>query len=370
VELSLYGLERMRIARQVGRPIGPDDEQTRGVAPSGDHREQIDGAGVAPVQILQDEHERCFDGEGVERLDQLTEHALARRRLSAPPHRFQILVGEERGQLREPGGCVLLQDPHERVLRTLSPHAPKRLQHRQIRLAGAVLLDALPAADAEPVRIAELGEERLHQGGLADPRLAGDEHDLSPAVGRRREDLVQSRELAIAADQRHGRGAARDAGSARRSRARPTDRADESKPPPMDRLDVARRARGIIEGLAQIADAARERGFADDGVAPGHGEKLVLRDQVLGMLDQMAEHRERLRGELEAILAAPRPSGVRLDADRGHVVGSDLPHGARHVTSPWRCTRRYDSSRAGACPRSPPSCSTPLRNRDVESRDQ
>jgi hypothetical protein len=77
----------------------------------------------------------------------------------------------------------------------------------------------------------------------------------------------------------------------------------------MDRLDVARRVRGIVEGPAQIADAARDRGLADDGIAPRRGEELVLRDQVLRAFDQMAEDGEGLRQSGARFRAAPAVCG-------------------------------------------------------------
>jgi hypothetical protein len=44
------------------------------------------------------------------------------------------------------------------------------------------------------------------------------------------------------------------------------------------------------------------------------------------MLDEMAEDGERLRREVEPLVAAPRPPGVRLDPNRGNVAGLRAVH--------------------------------------------
>ena len=51
------------------------------------------------------------------------------------------------------------------------------LQDRQVRLSGAVLLDALPTADPRLSLRRYFGNERLHQHGLPDAGFARDESD-------------------------------------------------------------------------------------------------------------------------------------------------------------------------------------------------
>src|SRR5678815_2716098 len=100
---------------------------------------------------------------------------------------------------------MLLEDANERVALWLSAHPPECLEHRQIRLADAVLLHALSAADAESVDAAEPCQEGFDQRGLSDPRFAGDEDELPLSRDRRREERVQPHELGIAPDERRGR---------------------------------------------------------------------------------------------------------------------------------------------------------------------
>jgi hypothetical protein len=48
---------------------------------------------------------------------------------------------------------------------------------------------------------------------------------------------------------------------------------------------------------------------------------------MLRALDQIAQDGEGLGGQLEALLSAPRPSGIRLDPDGGSVRVSRGSHG-------------------------------------------
>ena len=95
----------------------------------------------------------------------------------------------------------------------------------------------------------------------------------------------------------------------------------------MHGLDVARRARRIGERLAQVTDAARQRRLAHDRVAPDRAEQIVLGDESSGVREQVAEDCERLRGELQPTLPAPRALVVRFDANRRRAIWSRLSHG-------------------------------------------
>ena len=97
---------------------------------------------------------------------------------------------------------MLPEDLDQLLAARRSPQSPQRLEHRQIGFAGAVLLHALPAADAQRVAFADLRQERLHQRRLADSRLAGHEHELPLPVERLLQPLVQPRQLGVSADQR------------------------------------------------------------------------------------------------------------------------------------------------------------------------
>ena len=78
--------------------------------------------------------------------------------------------------------------------------ARQRLEHRHVRLAGAVLLEA-PAAGNRDLAVGfDLREEGLHERGLADARLARHEHDLPVPAERLVEQPAQAAKLSVAAD--------------------------------------------------------------------------------------------------------------------------------------------------------------------------
>src|SRR4029079_15925795 len=83
-----------------------------------------------------------------------------------------------------------------------APHPRERLEHGHVRLARAVLLDALSVRDQHVIARAEAGQERFHERRLADPGLAGDEDELAPTGARRLERPTKAIELCVAADQR------------------------------------------------------------------------------------------------------------------------------------------------------------------------
>ena len=195
----------MQRGRHVGRPVGSEHEQPRGLAPAGQAGQQVDGGRVAPVQVFQDEHEKLVGAQGVEGVEQLTEHPVTRGPLRSTLHGFEVFVHQQRRQLHEPGRRELPEDVDNAVAGR-PPQSTERLQHRQIRLAGAVLFDALPARDANRPVAADPRQERLHQRGLADPRLAGDEHELPLAVRRAVQRCVEPRDFGLPPRQRHRTG--------------------------------------------------------------------------------------------------------------------------------------------------------------------
>ena len=93
---------------------------------------------------------------------------------------------------------------HQPFAPGLSAPSRQGLEHRKVGFAGAVLLHALAARDTRSVPDRDLRQERLDQGGLADPWLAGDEHELAPAIDRARQPGMEPRELGRAPHQQRG----------------------------------------------------------------------------------------------------------------------------------------------------------------------
>ena len=78
-QLTHECVQRMAGDRRLHRAIRREHQQPRRLRPSGETPEQRNGRRVAPMQVLECEHERALGGEHLERLGQLSQHALARR---------------------------------------------------------------------------------------------------------------------------------------------------------------------------------------------------------------------------------------------------------------------------------------------------
>src|SRR5262249_19520252 len=162
--------------------------------------------------------------------------------LRSPLNGFEVIVAQERRQLHEPARRVLSEHADDLLTAGVTAETAERLEDRQIRLAGAVVLHALAPTDAQRRPGGDLREERIHERGLADSRLAGDEDELPPPIQRSPEPVVKPGDLGVPADERGARGRSRgvdavlETGARRRSRARPGDRSDEAEAASMHRL--------------------------------------------------------------------------------------------------------------------------------------
>src|SRR4029450_7660856 len=74
----------------------------------------------------------------------------------------------------------------------------------EIRLAGAVLLQALTARHAHALTSRRLFHRGVDERGLANARLSGDEHELSFAAQGALQPAVHFGELGSTAEQAHG----------------------------------------------------------------------------------------------------------------------------------------------------------------------
>ena len=148
----------------------------------------------------------------------------------------------------------------------------------------------------------------VHERGLPDARLTGDEHDLPFAAEGSIEPDSHLRELCLAAETplldvgidrssltRDGR---RTAGSSTRLRGRAFARRcgnlrDEAVAATMRRLDVTR-CRGIVaQGLAELSDAVFQNGVAHERRGPHGFEQLLLGHQLAGPIHESASGRRR-----------------------------------------------------------------------------
>ena len=71
--------ERVVEHRRLRRPIGAQEHDSRPLGPLREHRDEIHRALVAPVQVLQDQHQRAIDRDRLHQARELTQHAVGRR---------------------------------------------------------------------------------------------------------------------------------------------------------------------------------------------------------------------------------------------------------------------------------------------------
>src|SRR5262249_29451668 len=156
---------------------------------------------VAPVQVLEDDRERRLLGrERLERLDDLAQHPLARRAERLALQLLALVGAAERRELHEPRRRVPPQERHDSLAAALAAERSERVEHGEVRFAGTVLLEALPARRPDAARRGRRREERLDEDGLPDPGRAGDEDDLPLPLARAPEPVGERLERALPAD--------------------------------------------------------------------------------------------------------------------------------------------------------------------------
>jgi hypothetical protein len=137
----------------------------------GEEDGQVEGGGVGPVEVLEHQQHRRRGGARAEQVERLLEHPQlgARRRHVGPRERAQ------------------------------------RLQERLVRQLRADQVDRPSEQDLEP-GVAGSCRQLGREPGLADARLAGDEHGRAPVGPRRLEGALEPPELAFASDEHLARG--------------------------------------------------------------------------------------------------------------------------------------------------------------------
>ena len=158
---------------------------------------------------------------------------------------------------------------------------PERFEYREVRLARAVMLYALPTRACD---VTEARNEVLDERGLADSRLAGDPDDGALPANSAVPCVTEAREFPQAPDEgcsvrftgERVFGSRRVAWGLRgRHRQRRSDR-DEAIAAARDGFDVSWLARIVDEHGPKIADCGLQHRVADVAVAPDLIEQGVL----------------------------------------------------------------------------------------------
>ncbi len=235
--------------------VGDDDDRGQRRDPAGQETDHVERGVVGPVQVLDHQHHGGL-GEDV---GQDAEHLLG---VGA--------AGQGRGQRpAQPVGDVADRAQRPRGDQVIAPAG----EH--------------PDAPGH-----SLVGERPHQGRLAQPGLAGDEHDgatapRAPGI----EGGDQRGQLAAPLQQRRP-----VAGGGRRRLVvgSPHDRGHEPVPPPVGGADHLLGTPVVAHRPAGVLDAGGEGRLGDEPGTPHRVEQLVLGHHPAGVLDQEPQHVEDL----------------------------------------------------------------------------
>jgi hypothetical protein len=183
-------------------PIRAQNHQPRWLASACNRRNQVERRWITPVQIFQVQNQRCFCGDHFERLGHLAQHSLLRRHMRESLQPSAILRANEARHLRQPRWGNSMQNLNQFLAAGLEAQSRQGLKYRQVRLARAILVDALPSTDPNCSVAHERIGERTRQRRLTDPWLTRDkDHSLRAAPGLF-EPLVKLRQFCRASN--HG----------------------------------------------------------------------------------------------------------------------------------------------------------------------
>ena len=292
---------------EIDGAVGAQHDQPRRLASPGNHGEHVHGRGIDPVQVLEEQHHRLDEREGLQALGELAQHPLPRNALESALERVEVSRRHQGRHPREPARRVAPQALHNARAAGRPAQPAEGLEQRQKRLPGAVVLHALPPGDCEGRRAGAAGQERLDESGLADAGLAGDEHHAPRAVERAGQQLVKPRKLGLSSHQdrdggqhvRRARGPGRQRpGREVQSMRRGGHRGDEPIADPVHRLDIARLACVVGESLAQRLDLEGQGVLAHHCVAPDSIEERRLGDHLAGLAGEGPQDGQRLGRQL------------------------------------------------------------------------
>ncbi|GEM_PF-5964452 len=113
-------------------------------------------------------------------------------------------------------------------------------------------------------------------------------------------------------------------------------------------FDEARRFWIVVESLAELTNSDFENCVADEGFRPNRVEEFVFGDKLTRASDQIVNHREGLRPELDGIRTSPKAFVGRVQSKRIEKYPFLTPH-INHQTLPklygkfttWKARRGY-----------------------------
>ncbi len=183
---------------QFVRPVGDHQQHAAGGQRPDQERGQVQGRPVGPVHVLDRKQDRPDRAQPAEHAEDELEKLCLLRGLAGRSRRlgFRSELGQQPGQ----GGRGRAEDPAELVRRHRAGERAQHVHQRGERQALGPRLDALPGQHAEP-RVLRPRGQFPQQPGLADTRLAPEEHEPGLSGQRPVQRRGQDRQLLAAPDQ-------------------------------------------------------------------------------------------------------------------------------------------------------------------------
>ena len=171
---------------------GADDQQLRRDLTFCQAHERVDGVGVSPLEIFEDEDERQIERQRGECGAQLVEHpdGMNGRRSRSTPLR----------KLRQPGGRVRGKLSRH-VSRMPTIEGDERVQEYVVRFVGQLAVERLTVTDTHRAPGVGRSHEGITQCGLPSPVLARYQHEAACRGADRIERVCQRGQLRAAVDE-------------------------------------------------------------------------------------------------------------------------------------------------------------------------
>jgi hypothetical protein len=257
-----------------------------------------------------------LSGQALERVVELTRHPLPRGALDPALQPLELRALDRCGQLQEPHGCAIIEEPDQITAVGLGSQAPQGLQHRAVGLPGPEAHHTLGAHEGGLRSPGEALHEQLDKGGLPGPRLTCHEDELTPALVGFQEAIHQVLDLSPPP---HDRLFVACRGPDLRLICRAVEARAHFRPceeaiaAPGHGLEIRRARRVIAQRGADLTHRDAERGVADMGSAPDLFTKLILGDQASGPACQVGQNTQALRAKRHLLRAPPQPVGVCVE---------------------------------------------------------
>ena len=312
-----------RRPRQLLGPARDQDEQASRGATATESGKDVDGRGVAPLQVLEDQHHWIHRSQGFERLHDLPEHPVPGAAEHPTSKPVELVVGHQPGHLHQPRRGPIRQEFDERRAVGQRGGFGEGLEQREVGLAGPPILDALPRQQPEtgapPLCRHRVDQQRLPHTGLA----AHDDH--TPPAG---DDVVHAPGehllLRFATERRHPGG-----GIVAGRISAPVRVGDEPVATSVHGADDALEAPVVAHRPPHVLDAGRQRRLRDEAGLPHLVEELLLGNHAITVLEEVDEHVVHLGFDADHIAVPAELVGVGVELAPGeHVdhVDSDRAH--------------------------------------------